>query len=693
MKPSLKNSFLFILTSLALIFSAFGVSPAYAATLTVTNTNNNGPGSLRDAILNANSGDTIVFDAALSGGTIILSSPLTLSQDVTIDGSALASQITISGGNNSGVFGTGGNSINVTLDSLTIVEGNGQGAGFNNAGTLIVRNSNFYRNISQTGNGAAIYNLFGDVEVTNSRFYGNEAENGGAIYNWYGMLTVTDSTFEDNSSIAPNRGGGAIFSIGLLTVTNSTFSLNHSSTSGGGIYHEEGNLTVANSTFYRNDANLGGGIYTSNIATIPTVKNSTFFRNSATTGGGIHVNPGLQSFNFANNIIANSLSGGDCVVVGNISPNINNLVEDGSCSASLSGDPNLGALTNNGGTTETMALLAGSPAIDAGDDTICAAVPVNNLDQRGVTRPQGAHCDIGAYEHIEPTVLSITRASTNPTDAASVDYTVTFSVPVTGVDAADFTVTKVGAGNISGMTVSGVSGSGDTYTVTVSTGTGTGRIRLDVPGPTDITDLNGNPLVNVPYATGEIYTIVRADIFRSDGPQDGWILETSENSGVGGNLNNTDNTLRVGDAALDKQYLTILSFDTSGLPDDAVITDVRLRIRRQGVVGTVNALGGPDIDIRSNMFGTLPSLQAADFQSAADAAMVLGTFDAQANDWYRAILSNTAYPFVNLTGNTQLRLYFTIDDDDDNFPDFVRIFSGDAAITNRPQLIIQYTVP
>jgi hypothetical protein len=76
-------------------------------------------------------------------------------------------------------------------------------------------------------------------------------------------------------------------------------------------------------------------------------------------------------------------------------------VEDGSCSAELSGDPNLGPLADNGGATQTMELLAGSPAIDAGNDGLCAAAPVNNLDQRGIARPQGPHCDIGAFEVVQ----------------------------------------------------------------------------------------------------------------------------------------------------------------------------------------------------------------------------------------------------------------------------------------------------
>jgi len=170
-----------------------------------------------------------------------------------------------------------------------------------------------------------------------------------------------------------------------------------------------------------------------------TVKNSTFSGNSASVNGG-----GLRNTNalsFANTIIANSLSGGDCSG-GDVNTNINNLVEDGGCSSNgshfLSGvEPNLDSLADNGGPTQTMALLAGSPAIDAGDTTTCAASPVNALDQRGVTRPVGASCDIGAYEGAKditaPTVL--TFGATSPSTSLAIPiapFTASDNVLVTG---------------------------------------------------------------------------------------------------------------------------------------------------------------------------------------------------------------------------------------------------------------------
>jgi hypothetical protein len=132
---------------------------------------------------------------------------------------------------------------------------------------------------------------------------------------------------------------------------------------------------------------------------------------------------------------------------------------------------------------------------------MCAASPVNNQSQNGVTRPQGAHCDIGAYEldYIMPMVSSITRANLNPTNLPSVDFTVTFFEAVTGVDLSDFSLTITG---VSGAAVSGVSGSGSVYTVTVNTGSGIGTIRLDVVDNDTIVDLALNPLGGVGYGNG-----------------------------------------------------------------------------------------------------------------------------------------------------------------------------------------------
>jgi hypothetical protein len=103
-----------------------------------------------------------------------------------------------------------------------------------------------------------------------------------------------------------------------------------------------------------------------------------------------------------------------------------------------------------------------------------------------------------------PTVLSIVRANSIPTSASSVNFTVTFSEPVTGVGSGDFALATT---VVAGASITNVSGSGTTYTVTVNTGSGSGTIRLDIPGIATITDLSGTPLNGLPFTSGEIYTI------------------------------------------------------------------------------------------------------------------------------------------------------------------------------------------
>jgi hypothetical protein len=103
-----------------------------------------------------------------------------------------------------------------------------------------------------------------------------------------------------------------------------------------------------------------------------------------------------------------------------------------------------------------------------------------------------------------PTVLAITRLSDNPASGASVDFLVTFSEEVVGVDVNDFALAVSG---VTGASIATVSGSGSTYTVTVNTGSGNGTLRLDVPTGVTITDLAANPLADLPYESGEAYTV------------------------------------------------------------------------------------------------------------------------------------------------------------------------------------------
>ncbi|MGE5250485.1 MAG: BMP family ABC transporter substrate-binding protein [Bacteroidota bacterium] len=181
----------------------------------------------------------------------------------------------------------------------------------------------------------------------------------------------------------------------------------------------------------------------------------------------------------------------------------------------------------------------------------------------------------------------------------------------------------------------------------------------------------------------------------SGGAQDGWILESGEMSNTGGTMNATSTTVVVGDNIQDKQYLSLLSFNTGGLPDNAIITKAQLKIRRQGVVGTnlFTTLGTLRFDIRKGYFSTSSALQLADF-GATPSLSLAGAFGTTlSSGWYTANLGTTALAYINKAGPTQFRLRFYKDDNDDLGADYLQIFSGNAAAAYRPQLIISYRQP
>lgn len=363
-------------------------------------------------------GGTVTFSC---GGTITLSSTITVATDTTVDGSG--QDVIISGNHAVRVF-TVNPEVALNLNMLTISNGRsvGDGGGIQNDGGLVTISNSTLSSNTAAWNGGGISNYHpyrhGTVTVSNSTFSGNSADNdGGGIANFGGTVMVSNSIFSGNSALG---GGGGIVSTSTLAVSNSTFSGNSASIFGGGIYNT-GEAIVSNSTFSANSADDGGGILNANELTVSNstfsgnsaarygggilnlqtavLTNSTLSGNSADGGGGIFNNVD-SSLTLRNTVVANSPSGSNCYAYvsrpivdggGNLS------FGDNTCPG-ISGDPKLGPLQNNGGPTETMALGAGSAARDAANDATCAAAPVNNLDQRGVTRPQGAHCDIGAYE-------------------------------------------------------------------------------------------------------------------------------------------------------------------------------------------------------------------------------------------------------------------------------------------------------
>jgi predicted outer membrane repeat protein len=390
-------------------------SPALASTWYVNGVNgDDGNGcktaatacaSIGHAISLAASGDTIQIAAAT------YQENLSIPFNLTLNGAKAATTI-IDGTDSLNVF-TVGAGIGLTLSNLTIERGVGYqgGGGVDNSGTLIVNKSNFYVNTALTG-GAILNSGMANISNTtfnsNSPYFFGHSASCGAIDN-RGTMTITTSTFYNNYANNNVTSGGAVCNGGTLTITDSTFSNNASEGNNGGyggaIFAYAGTVTVTNSTFSRNSATTSGGAVYSDGGTVQ-ISNSTFGSNPETIGSGGALSNAGGSVLIQNSIVANSANGGNCA--GTITSGGYNLSSDSTCQFNSRGDldsknPKLGALNNNGGPTQTMALQNGSPALDAGNPAGCRdfAEHLLSTDQRGLPRPgkgETSGCDMGAYE-------------------------------------------------------------------------------------------------------------------------------------------------------------------------------------------------------------------------------------------------------------------------------------------------------
>ncbi|RPJ23986.1 MAG: hypothetical protein EHM33_19275 [Chloroflexi bacterium] len=183
--------------------------------------------------------------------------------------------------------------------------------------------------------------------------------------------------------------------------------------------------------------------------------------------------------------------------------------------------------------------------------------------------------------------------------------------------------------------------------------------------------------------------------FKSKAPHDGWILESLEFSNVGGLLEKTATTFNVGDDQRDRQYRSIISFNTDSLPDNAIITSAQVKIKRQGLVGTdpFTTHGNLLLEIRNGLFSNDLDLSLSDFAAPASST-VQEMFTPLTSSWYAANLSGSNLVLVNKYGVTQFRLRFDLDDNDDLNSDYLKFFSGNATYeADHPQLIVTYVLP
>ena len=425
---------------------------ALGDTLTVTNQDDSGPGSLRDAVMNATSGDTINFDLPLPN-TISLTGAILIDRNLTIAGPG-ADVLTVERSSEDQfgfpVLHTASGFYDVTISGLAINNGlNGTGGGLENesTGTVTVTACTFTDNFAAIGGGAVSNEGNGTLNLTDCSMIENSTNGtGGALFTKFGVgsvtmvrcklalntakfgggavwnsgnddstLTLTDCMIDQNAATAmqgeSSAFGGGIYNDGTMTIEGCTISNESTSNGSGGGLFNFNSVTVTDSTFYGNTASdSGAGIENAWMATI---SDCTITSNAASQleafgtvpGGGGIASAGGTAFNVTtikNTIIARNDSPTNPDVAGEMISNGYNLIGDstGGTIVAMTGDqigtsgspidPMLGPLDSNGGPTQTCALLPGSPAINVGQPD------APERDQRNYDRVDAP--DIGAFE-------------------------------------------------------------------------------------------------------------------------------------------------------------------------------------------------------------------------------------------------------------------------------------------------------
>jgi hypothetical protein len=426
----------------------------------VMNLNDSGFGSLRQAIIDTPSGGIVNFQSGLSGTITLTSGELAIGKDLNIVGPG-SSVITVSGDHASPVFDIAATET-VAISGLTIANGTGvDGGGILNDGTLTLSDSTVEGNTAAIIGGGISNHATGMLTINNSSVIHNQSDSvGGGIYNAGGAVTITDSNMSDNtagfagggvsaasgiisgtgsvtiarSTISGNtavRGGGIIAGSGPVIVMDSTIVGNTATADGGGVVNFNGGpgtntrMIISNSTISGNSALMGGGISNAVNAPFPTlltVTSSTISGNTGSSAGGGIFNHPSGTVTIGNTILAGNTSSASPDMSGSLDSQGHNLIGDGTGGSGFANtdlvgtstspiDPKLGPLQDNGGPTQTMALLHGSPAIDAGDN----AFAPGPFDQRGPGFPRIVNgiIDIGAFE-VQAVALTVQCSVTVP---------------------------------------------------------------------------------------------------------------------------------------------------------------------------------------------------------------------------------------------------------------------------------------
>jgi uncharacterized repeat protein (TIGR01451 family) len=381
----------------------------------VTTNATSGPGSLRQAILDACPGSTITFDMSQVVSPItLISGQLVIDKNLTITGPG-ANVLTVQ-------RGTGPKVPFFRVFNVTVATGEGFGAV--TISGLTIANGRPLGSFPSSAGGGVSNSGPVTLNVVACTLNNNVADFGGGIFNFgAGTINITDSTLNNNT--ANFGGGGGIYnsSTGNINLTNSTLSgniANNDSLEGGTFgtggaiaNNSSGPVNVANSTLTGNSSDTNGGGIANNSSGVVQISNSIVALNTATTSGPDLSGTFTANYTFVGNPAGATINGG---------------------TGNLNGNPQLGPLANNGGPTQTHLPQLGSTAIDAGDP---AFAPPPDGDQRGLPRVTGPRLDMGAVEtNYTLTATAGTPQSTavNTTFPANLQATVAESgTPVAGV--------------------------------------------------------------------------------------------------------------------------------------------------------------------------------------------------------------------------------------------------------------------
>jgi len=420
-----------ILLSVTFVVLWVGLVTAAAVTFVVTKLGDTDDGacnadcSLREALDAANSGDTVSFAADVRGVSTLVLGDLVISRPLTILGPGQTA-LTISGGDTQRIF-TITSSGALTASRLTFAHGKGQyyaPLGVEAAGVVLSSGDFAFTDCTFAGNhadgrpNAQVVNDAGvaysdgvnkTISFTRCIFRDNSAGGGACLDIDRATLTITDSTFIDNFG---EFGPACVIanSTGPLTITGTTFRGNSARAGGALFVSGTGGATIKNSTLTANTSasGVGGGIYAYGPTAL-TLSNVTLSGNVAGTGSNLYLTNGGTAV-LRNTIVANTTS--NCGGTGAVTSHGYNLDSGNTCGLNAAGDKTntpagLAPLGGNGGTTETMALLWNSAALNTGNPTApgSGGDACEAKDQRNVSRPQFSRCDIGAFESTGPETI------------------------------------------------------------------------------------------------------------------------------------------------------------------------------------------------------------------------------------------------------------------------------------------------